>query len=86
MQPLTSKRFYTPQFSPLAAISVRRLAWSLDLSMPATVDIMVKLMPHVVSSAKVCLACKDKTKCASCTFGSLSTESPQLSAALEAVI
>ena len=86
MQPTHTKRFYTPQFSPLAAISVRRLAWSLNLSMPATVDIMVKLMPHVVNPSKVCLSCKDKSKCASCAFGSLSTGNEQDAALLEAVI
>jgi len=86
MQPLTSKRYYTPQFTPLAAISVRRLAWSLGLSMPATVDIMVKLMPHVVNPSKVCLSCKDKSKCASCAFGSLSTDNQQTAATLEAVM
>ena len=86
MQPLTSKRFYTPQFSPLAAISVRRLAWSLGLSMPATVDIMVRLMPQVVNPSKVCLSCQDKSKCSSCAFGSISTDSQQYTKALEAVI
>ena len=86
MQPLTSKRFYSPQFSPLASISVRRLAWSLGLSMPKTVDIMVKLMPHVVNPSKVCLSCRDNSKCANCTFGSLITDSQQCAAALETVI
>ena len=86
MQPITSKRFYTPQFSPLAAISVRRLAWSLGLPMTATVDIMVRLLPHAVNPSKVCLSCKDKSKCSSCAFGSLSTGSQQDAAALEAVI
>jgi hypothetical protein len=29
---------YTPQFSALSAVSVRRLAWALGLSMPKAVD------------------------------------------------
>jgi hypothetical protein len=70
MQP-TNKRYYTPQFSALTAISVRRLAWSKGLSMPAAVDHIVRLLPSIVDSSKVCLACRDNSKCACCVFGSL---------------
>ena len=68
MQALTKKRYYSPQFSALAAVSVRRLAWAMGVSMPSAVNIMVRLMPLVVSGAKVCKVCKDKTKCQSCSF------------------
>jgi hypothetical protein len=71
MQPLTSKRYYSPQFSQLAAVSVRRLAWAMGKPMPAAVDIMVQLMPHVLQPSKVCLLCRDKTKCSACVFGNL---------------
>ena len=83
MQPTTSKKFYSPQFSELAAVSVRRFAWALGKPMPATVDIMVKLLPLIVSSSKVCLLCKDKTKCQGCTFHSPTT--PQELEILETV-
>jgi hypothetical protein len=62
------KRYYTPQFSGLAAVSVRRLAWALGLSLPKAVDQVVGLLPSLFSSGSVCLACKDKTKCALCAF------------------
>ena len=62
------KRFYSPQFSALASVSVRRLAWAMGVSMPAAVDAMVKLMPSIVDPSKVCLSCKDSTKCQGCTF------------------
>ena len=68
MQPTNQKRFYTPQFTALASISVRRLAWAMGVSMPAAVNIMVRLLPSIVSPSKVCQLCKDKTKCQSCTF------------------
>jgi hypothetical protein len=68
MQPITSKRFYSPQFSQLAAVSVRRLAWAVGKPMPAAVDIMVKLMPSIVNPSKVCLLCKDKHACHACIF------------------
>ena len=64
----TNKRFYTPQFSPLASISVRRLSWAMGISMPSAVNIMVRLIPSIVSPSKVCQLCKDKTKCQSCVF------------------
>jgi hypothetical protein len=34
----SQKRFYSPQFSEVSAVSVRRLAWSLGVSMPKAVD------------------------------------------------
>ena len=71
MQPIDNKRYYTPQFSALAAISVRRLAWALNKSMPAAVDVIIQLLPLVLNSSKVCSACKDKTKCQSCCFNNL---------------
>ena len=95
MQTTNQKRFYSPQFSALAAISVRRLAWAMDISMPAAVNIMVRLMPLVVKGAKVCQACQDKTKCQYCTFLPAMPEQeknalwqflPKEQAALEAVM
>jgi hypothetical protein len=59
---------YTPQFSDTATVSVRRLAWAYGKSMPKTVDFMVSLMPSLVDSAKVCLSCKDNSKCRFCIF------------------
>jgi hypothetical protein len=62
------KRYYSPQFSEKAAVSVRRLAWAMGVSMPAAVDLMVLLIPSVVDPSKVCLSCKDSTKCQGCSF------------------
>ena len=64
----TEKRFYTPQFSALSSVSVRRFAWAIGKSMPSAVEIMVKLLPHMVDPSKICLACKDKSKCQACVF------------------
>jgi hypothetical protein len=73
MHTTTKKRFYSPPFSGLAAVSVRRLAWAMGKPMPAAVDLMVRSLPTIVDPSKVCLACKDSTKCQGCIFGSLST-------------
>jgi hypothetical protein len=62
------KRFYSPQFSEMSAVSVRRLAWALGLSMPKAVDQAVSLLPSLFSPGVVCLSCKDNTKCKSCAF------------------
>ena len=84
MQPINHKRhYYSPQFSALAAVSVRRLAWSLGKSMPAAVDHMVSLLPSLVDSSKVCLSCQDRSRCSSCVFVSHSA-SPETLAALAA--
>ena len=83
MQPINQKRYYTPQFSALAAISVRRLAWSLGKSMPAAVDHMVSLLPSLVDSSRVCLSCQDSSRCSSCAFASHSAN-PETLAALAA--
>jgi hypothetical protein len=63
------KRYYSPQFSALSAVSVRRLAWHLGISMPKAVDQVVSQLPVLFSPGVVCLACKDNTKCALCAFG-----------------
>jgi hypothetical protein len=59
---------YTPQFSPQATVSVRRLAWALGLSMPKAIDRVVALLPSLFPPAMVCSACKDNSKCNSCAF------------------
>jgi hypothetical protein len=68
MQTTNKKRFYTPQFSEMACVSVRRLAWALGVSMPKTIDIIVKELSSAFSSSFVCPQCKDKSKCGLCGF------------------
>jgi len=59
---------YSPQFSDMASISVRRFSWALNLSMPKAVDLMVNLIKTVIDPSKVCQLCKDKSKCQACAF------------------
>ena len=68
MQIIQYKQFYTPQFSSLASISIRRLAWAMDVNMPMAIDILVRLLPSIVDQKKVCKLCRDKSKCDYCTF------------------
>jgi len=68
MQAPNQKRYYTPQFSALAAVSVRRLAWFLGISMPKAVDVIVSKLPSIFPPSTVCPQCKDNTKCSLCVF------------------
>jgi hypothetical protein len=80
MYPTNQKRFYSPQFSEVSAVSVRRLAWALGVSMPKAVDQVVGLLPSLFPPGIVCLACKDSTKCHSCAFSQQSAADPAVPA------
>ena len=62
------KKFYTPQFSEMACVSVYRLSQVMGISMVDVVNIMVKLLPSYVNSKKICLDCPDNSKCHVCLF------------------
>ena len=80
MQPITSKRFYSPPFSALASVSVRRYAWALGKPMSEAVDHMVQLLPKMVDRNNVCLVCKDPSRCSSCTFSGQQAADPETAA------
>jgi hypothetical protein len=75
------KRYYSPPFSELSAVSVRRLAWFLHVPMSKAVDQVVGLLPSLFSPGVVCLSCKDNTKCKACTFGQQAATVPAAPAA-----
>jgi recombinational DNA repair protein RecR len=62
------KRYYTPQFSEMAAVTVRRFAWAVGLPMTSAVDLIIKALPSIMQASKVCHVCRDKTKCSLCIF------------------
>ena len=63
-----NRKPYTPQFSEMATVSIRRLAWAVGKKMTTTVDHMVHLMLMVYKPAAVCSHCQDKSKCEACIF------------------
>jgi hypothetical protein len=69
----TGHKPYTPQFSPLATVTVRRLAWALQVSMPKAVDRAVATLPSIFPPSLVCPLCKDSAKCELCAFNQPST-------------
>jgi len=68
MNNIESKRFYTPQFTETASVSVRRFAWFLIKPMTQAVETIILLLPFIMDSSKVCQSCKDSQKCAACAF------------------
>ena len=76
----TFKRFYTPPFSKLAVVSVRRLAWALNKSMSVAIDDIIQGLPSLVDSSKVCLSCRDCSKCNVCIFSNHSANPAALAA------
>ena len=72
---------YSPDFSEIAAVTVRRLAWAMGANMGQAVDVMVKSLPSFINADKVCGLCKDKTKCTVCAFKNCG-EMPQKAVAL----
>jgi len=62
------KKYYTPQFSEMACVTVYRLSQVMGISMVDVVNIMVKLIPFYVNSKKVCLECPDNSKCQACSL------------------
>ncbi len=57
---------YSPDFSELAAVTVRRLAWAMGANMGQAVDVLVKALPVFIDTEKVCALCRDKTRCSVC--------------------
>jgi hypothetical protein len=70
------KRYYSPPFSELSAVSVRRLAWFLHVPMSKAVDQVTSLLPSLFSPGVVCPACKDNTKCKVCAFSQQAAATP----------
>jgi hypothetical protein len=59
---------YTPQFSDSASISIRRLAWALNVNMPAAVNRLIRLLPSLYEPGLICQCCKDQSRCSLCAF------------------
>jgi hypothetical protein len=68
MNNTVEKRYYTPQFSETASVSVRRFAWFLNKPMTVAIEKIIQLLPFILDASKVCETCKDSGKCSSCAF------------------
>ena len=72
---------YSPEFSEIAAVSVRRLAWAMGSTMGKAVDVLVRSAPGFINAELVCEKCKDPTRCSVCSFKN-SGEMPEKAKAL----
>ncbi len=71
---------YTPELSQEHSAILRRITWGVELPMTRTLDLILEeiagridrgqLYFTIYTRGKVCMKCKDKTKCDSCAFGS----------------
>jgi hypothetical protein len=68
---------YTPQFSDQASVTIRRLAWALDLPMTKTIDVLISEISLIFSEADICSKCRDKTKCKMCGFNKQTQETAE---------
>ena len=62
-------KWYGPELSEITAVTIRRLAWAMNVSMGKAIEILVRASPMILSDEKICSICKDK-KCLVCAFRS----------------
>jgi hypothetical protein len=82
-KPEDRKKMYTPNFSELATVSVRRLAWAMGANMVQAVDDLIKSLPIFLNAEKVCTSCKDPSKCSACIFKAEATPPLKLAGLLK---
>ncbi len=59
---------YTPELSMESSSTLRRIAWALGIPMTKTLERIFEHLPKILDKAKVCEACRDPSKFASCSF------------------
>lgn len=59
---------YTPELSQKHSCTLRRIAWTLGMPMTEAIEEVFDYVGKVIDKAKVCEACRDKTRCSSCVF------------------
>ena len=59
---------YTPELSFRSSCTLRRIAWALGVPMTQAIERVFEYMPKFLDRDKVCVACRDKSKCCECLF------------------
>jgi hypothetical protein len=52
----------------LSSVSIQRLSLAFGLPEAETIDHIIKMLPTLVESSRVCFVCRDNTQCPSCAF------------------
>ena len=59
---------YTPELSLESSCTLRRIPWALNVPMTQAIERVFEHLPLILGRQMVCSACRDKTKCAECSF------------------
>jgi len=59
---------YTPELTQHHSATLRRIAWAMDRPMTKAIDEVFDYLGSTLDPKKVCSACRDKSKCSSCSF------------------
>lgn len=59
---------YTPELSRHHSATLRRIAWAMDVAMTKAIGEVFDYLGSTLDPKKVCSACRDKSKCNSCSF------------------
>ena len=72
---------YTPELTQQHSATLRRIAWALQMPMAKALADILDYLGTTLDPAKVCSACRDKSRCAPCPFnrkGADHAKNPQL--------
>jgi len=59
---------YTPELSYQYSCTLRRIAWALGLPMTKAIGVVIDHFVKMADNEKVCVSCKDNTRCRDCVF------------------
>ncbi len=60
---------YTPEMSLKSSFTLRRISWALGVPMTKGIEFVFEYLPKILDREKVCLGCRDRSKCSGCAFG-----------------
>ncbi|MBU1387817.1 MAG: hypothetical protein KKE62_06370 [Proteobacteria bacterium] len=59
---------YTPELNIHHSATLRRIAWAMGMPMTKAIGEVFDYLGSTLDPKKVCYACRDKSKCHSCSF------------------
>lgn len=72
---------YTPELTPQHSATLRRIAWAMQMPMTKAIGEVFDYFGNTLDPAKVCSACRDRSRCTGCSFnrkGGHYAQNPQL--------
>nr|WP_321402046.1 hypothetical protein [uncultured Desulfobacter sp.] len=59
---------YTPELSAKHSATLRRIAWAMQMPMTKALGEVLDYLGTTLDPSKVCSACRDTSRCATCPF------------------